>query len=375
MNGRPRQRIGNTQGFTIVELIIVIVVIAILATIVVVGFGASQNGAHDTSVRSDLQKIDDAFKVYALDNDGVFPYTVAALNALNIKLTTGSYNVTNISNVYLCYSPSYTEYAAIAMSLSGQRFVVKSESGISTYTGSVVWSPSQDNRAPTCTSIDSTYVEPPGGITGFRSGVWGVWTGAASITNLATNPSAESNATKWNSWIPNATATQTRVTGGAYSGNSFIRVTWSTGGPSAGGGIYYGSGLSDEAPSQPGTQYSFSVFVRVNTPMTLRLGTEWYNSSGGYVNYSEASPVSIPANTWTRLSYDGITALPNATRMAVSMYPAVGYSWSAGNVLDADALLITVSPTSYSFADGNSLNWLWNGTANQSTSSGPAISL
>ena len=45
---------GHIKGFTIVELLIVIVVIAILAAISVVAYTGIQNNAHDTAVKSDL---------------------------------------------------------------------------------------------------------------------------------------------------------------------------------------------------------------------------------------------------------------------------------------------------------------------------------
>ena len=47
----------NKQGFTIVELLIVIVVIAILAAITIVSYNGITNSANDSSVKSDLRNI------------------------------------------------------------------------------------------------------------------------------------------------------------------------------------------------------------------------------------------------------------------------------------------------------------------------------
>ena len=133
--------LNKQRGFTIVELLIVVVVIGILAAIVVVGYGAVTNSAHDASVKSDLQQIDDAFKQYSLDNQGVFPHTASELTALGLKLNRTSYYTANKANVYICVNATNTEYAVVAMSLSGKRFMVKSESGIGDYTASVTWNP------------------------------------------------------------------------------------------------------------------------------------------------------------------------------------------------------------------------------------------
>jgi prepilin-type N-terminal cleavage/methylation domain-containing protein len=54
-----RMLVGNTikqKGFTIVELLIVIVVIAILAAITIVAYNGIQNRANDSSVQSDLRQ-------------------------------------------------------------------------------------------------------------------------------------------------------------------------------------------------------------------------------------------------------------------------------------------------------------------------------
>ena len=63
-------------GFTIVELIIVITVIGILATISILGYGGVQKTAVDKAMKSDLETVAAEMQRAALQNGGVFPLTL-----------------------------------------------------------------------------------------------------------------------------------------------------------------------------------------------------------------------------------------------------------------------------------------------------------
>lgn len=60
---------NTSRGFTIVELLIVIVVIAILAAITVVAYNGIQKRASDAQRRSDLTAIAKALELYYIDNN------------------------------------------------------------------------------------------------------------------------------------------------------------------------------------------------------------------------------------------------------------------------------------------------------------------
>jgi type II secretion system protein G len=64
-------------GFTIVELLIVIVVIGILAAITIVAYSGTQARATYASYRSDMDKINKAILLYQADN-GAYPGNNAA---------------------------------------------------------------------------------------------------------------------------------------------------------------------------------------------------------------------------------------------------------------------------------------------------------
>ena len=72
-----KQRSKQTRGFTIVELLIVIVVIAILAAISIVAYNGIQKRARDAQRLSDITQIDKALKSYYAVN-GTYPPQTAS---------------------------------------------------------------------------------------------------------------------------------------------------------------------------------------------------------------------------------------------------------------------------------------------------------
>jgi prepilin-type N-terminal cleavage/methylation domain-containing protein len=78
----------STNGFTIVELLVVIVVIAILATIVIVAYNGVQTSAKASSVASQLESTEKAFRLYAVqDGLTVWPADSAAISGVSANPT------------------------------------------------------------------------------------------------------------------------------------------------------------------------------------------------------------------------------------------------------------------------------------------------
>lgn len=116
----PRMK-DTRAGFTIVELLIVIVVIGILAAITIVAFNGVQNRANDTAVRSDLASMAKKIEYEAADSSGVYPFPLTA--SMDLKFSKGSYRTAE-NNLYYCVNTSTNQYAAGARSKSNKQFKI-----------------------------------------------------------------------------------------------------------------------------------------------------------------------------------------------------------------------------------------------------------
>lgn len=119
-------------GFTIVELLIVVVVIAILAAITIVAYSGIQNQAHDSAVQNDLKTIAKKFEIYKVKND-VYPVGDTQIRSTGIGISKDSYGpgFSNVHNLLYCRvaSEGPIEFALMAESKSGTVFTYKSATG------------------------------------------------------------------------------------------------------------------------------------------------------------------------------------------------------------------------------------------------------
>jgi prepilin-type N-terminal cleavage/methylation domain-containing protein len=82
------------RGFTIVELLIVIVVIAILAMIVIVAYNSIQGKARDSRRLQDIESIVKALEIYKTTH-GSFPAANSTPNASGWEVSTNGASATN----------------------------------------------------------------------------------------------------------------------------------------------------------------------------------------------------------------------------------------------------------------------------------------
>lgn len=86
--------VRQDRGFTIVELLIVIVVIGILAAITIVAYNGVQGRARDAQRLSDLKTIMKALEVYKANN-GTYPAVVSTANASGWEVSTNGTSAMN----------------------------------------------------------------------------------------------------------------------------------------------------------------------------------------------------------------------------------------------------------------------------------------
>ena len=318
--------IPNTKtGFTIVELLIVIVVIAILAAITIVAFNGIQERARVSSVSAALNQATKKIAVYQVDNPNQYPADLAS-----IGITSGG----NVSYQY-----------SVNNSVSPATYCITAT------TGSTSYKASSTSTAPSS-----------GGCAGHGQG------GAAAITNLAINPSAATGANYWSTNTSNSTLSrdpaETR-TGSLTTGS--IRTTVNVAG-NASTQLWDGS-ATPLVPVSPGDSVTISAWVKSSVAgRTLQIADRWRNSSLTELSSSSSSSFTLGTG-WTRINF-------TAQAPASTSYSHISFYFNNGQVGDnwwLDDVMVSKDSTLSNYADGASSNWIWNGTQHLSTSTGPTL--
>jgi general secretion pathway protein G len=82
------RKTSSTRGFTLIELMVVVVILGILVALIAPNVLSRVDDAKATAAKSDVSNIMQALKLYKLDN-GRYPQQEQGLNALSARPTVG----------------------------------------------------------------------------------------------------------------------------------------------------------------------------------------------------------------------------------------------------------------------------------------------
>ncbi len=170
------------KGFTIVELLIVIVVIAVLAAITIVAYNGISERARDTTINSDLQQLAKKFETTRVTSStDSFPSTNPVISGLfTVAVSKDAYRTTGVSfNLVVCSSTSSNskDFVIIAASKSGKVWWIRNGGGVLEYTGA--GDPTNSNSATYCSGFIPGWSAIGAGYSVFdtTTGPWRAWAG------------------------------------------------------------------------------------------------------------------------------------------------------------------------------------------------------
>jgi len=120
---------GDQKGFTIVELLIVVVVIAILAAITIVAYNGIQTRARDSSRDAAVKHLRTALEMYKADNADIYPNACGNPSlGCNVTSLASALVPKYMSSIPVDPSSSRTINYVVSMDYAGYGIYVKYES-------------------------------------------------------------------------------------------------------------------------------------------------------------------------------------------------------------------------------------------------------
>jgi len=284
-------------------------VIGILAAITIVAFNGVQKRAQQSSAQSTVAQANKKVLAYAAQNSDQYPSSLEAAGITNSDGLQYSYNNDTSPRTY----------------------------GITAIVGTSSYYVSNTTTQPTA-----------GGYMGHAQN------GIATIKNLHTNPRAVT-ASGFATQTP-AGSTAAVVQGTGPNGDAMFTVVTAAAGQLR---MQFKAGTLNV---QPGETYQISYWFRSSVAATsanieVQFSSGWVkfptsNITVGLSRYSAL--VTVPA---------GVTAINNLQVLTDTSIPS-------GAKFEITDIMMTAGSTLYTFADGASANWAWDGQANNSSSTG-----
>jgi len=304
------------QGFTIVELLIVVVVIAILAAITIVSYNGVQNRAKTSAAQSAASQAGKKLSTVAVTNADTYPTEANFTAATGLK---------NSGDATYQYTPT-TDLKGYCLTTT--------KNNLSYYT-------THQNPTPLAGACSGHGVN-----------------GVAPIVNLIPNPSFEVSTSGWS--VSSNITTNYSTTGGLYGSRYHSGSRTGT----AAIGFYSG-----QFNVTGGETYTASMAARYTAGRQIALRIVWTDDVGA--NPSTTASAVTGTGSWQTVSYT-VTAPANAVtgRFDIILNTT---SAAVGDTLSIDGVMVTKGTQVYTYADGDSAGWVWTGTPGLSTSNGPPL--
>lgn len=314
---------GKKAGFTIAELVITIIVIAILATISIVVYSSSQENANRSLLQATLTQSATKLETYKHETGDQYP---ALFEDTGISLPQ------NVSYQYYPNNTSSPRSYCLEIQRSGY--------------ANVVYRITASSQKP----VEGTCV----------------------ISNLIANPSREVNGSDWGYHTSGGAATFTNtLSSAAPSGQNYATLQWTSDTTSVANSGPYVTAYT----IQPNQYYSGAMMVLVSKQQSMRLCLEFRTTAGTHAGPQSCTNfLPVSANIWTRLTIENQVTPAGTDRIIMTAYTTTsGSLMLTGDYMLADSAIIVASKNIVPYSDGSTPGWTWSGTTQLSRSSGPVL--
>jgi len=311
----------HQRGFTIVELLIVVVVIAILAAITIVAYNGIQNRAKQSAAQSLVSQANKKILAYAIQNTDLYPVDLATAGITDTQGLEYSYN----------------------NDVSPRTYGITATKGVYSY------------------YMSNTKTQPStGGYAGHSAG------GVATVTNQHKNPFFVG---------ASGPANYTNITSPTIVDVSGTRYAQSVAGSTSAVAMRLSAFADRWSVVADQTVYTRVTVRNANAEArSFVINLRFYDASGSTSGSVLSSPQSVAINiapgATATMSVSGV-APAGAVSVLTTVTRTTALTPAIGDILQGTAVYLGSSDVAA--ASGDSPGWAWNGEANNSSSTGMPI--